>query len=155
MRQRTSKDGGERVARELIEQARVDTCDDYRDIFLRERGVCEGARVFTSQVGVGHDEEERSKTKTECEGVHEIEGRDRWVVCGLVILACRVGSTSSANTCGAYRVLVTTHVRRSMECAYSRISENYFKVQKTTGPGFEPGTIPIRAGRSTTELPCQ
>ena len=33
--------------------------------------------------------------------------------------------------------------------------EDGFKVHKTTGPGFEPGTIPIRAGRSTTELPCQ
>ena len=55
---------GEGVARELIQQARVDTCDDYRDFFLRERGVYEGASVFRRQVSVGRGEEGRSKAKT-------------------------------------------------------------------------------------------
>ena len=68
------------MAHELAEQARVDTCADYRDVFLRERGVCEGAHIFRCQVGVRRGEKGRSKTRTECEGVCEIEGRDRWVV---------------------------------------------------------------------------
>lgn len=34
------------VVHELAEQARVDTCADNRDVFLRERSVCEGPRIF-------------------------------------------------------------------------------------------------------------
>ena len=65
---------------ELAEKAWVDTCADYRDVFLRERGVCEGARVFRCQVGVRRGKEGRPKARTECESVCKIEGCEGWVV---------------------------------------------------------------------------
>jgi hypothetical protein len=95
------REGGEGVAHELAEQARVDTCADYRDVFLRERGVCEGARVFRGQVGVGRGEEGCPETRTECEGVCEIEGRDRWVVCRLCGLGVHRGQHALSKLVGS------------------------------------------------------
>jgi hypothetical protein len=45
------------------EQARLNTCAEYRDIFLRKRSVCEGAHIFRRQAGVGRGEEECSKAE--------------------------------------------------------------------------------------------
>ena len=68
--------GGKGVAYEFTEQVRVGTCAKYRDIFLRERGVGKGARVFRCQVGIGRGKEGCPKTRTECKGACKIEGCD-------------------------------------------------------------------------------
>ena len=73
-------EGGEGVVDELAEQTWVDARADYRDVFLRERGVREGARVFWGEVRVRRGKEGCPETGAECEGVCEIERRDRWVV---------------------------------------------------------------------------
>lgn len=74
------REGGEGVADELAEQARIDACADHRDLFLRERGVREGACVLRRQLRAGRGKKGCTETRMECEGVGEVERGDRWVV---------------------------------------------------------------------------
>ena len=50
-------------------------------MFSFENAVWAKERVFRCRVGVGRGKKGRPKTRTEFEGVYEIEGRGLWVVC--------------------------------------------------------------------------
>ena len=105
------------MAHELTRQYRVDTCADYCEVFLQERGVREGARVFRCQVSVGRGEEVNSKTRAEFEGVREIEGRGRWVACRLCGLGEHRGQHALRKFMWSVPGLVGSLARRSTKCS--------------------------------------